>query len=306
MSGATEETRFVVARVAILGYACLDHRFWVMEFPPRRARTPASAYRVDLGGPGAVGAVAVARLGGAAYLIGRRGDDAAGEEVEARLRAEAVDTSAFRSFAGVSTPVSGILVEPGGERHIFPYAGAGLPDDAEWIPLDALQTVQAVLVDSRWPAAAARLAAAARRRELPVVLDLDQDSPEAWRLITMATHVIADEEVAAARGGVDSVIEGITTHGSWGAVTLGAGGVVHSGGRLPAFRITARDTTGAGDVFHGAFALALAEGRDEAYALTFASAAGAQRCALAEVPRRSDVIELLRDLAKTNPGLGCA
>jgi sulfofructose kinase len=139
-----------------------------------------------------------------------------------------------------------------------------------------------------------------------VVLDLDQDSPEAWRLITMATHVIADEEVAAARGGVDSVIEGITTHGSWGAVTLGAGGVVHSGGRLPAFRITARDTTGAGDVFHGAFALALAEGRDEAYALTFASAAGAQRCALAEVPRRSDVIELLRDLAKTNPGLGCA
>ena len=248
---------------------------------------------MDLGGPGAVGAVAVARLGGEALLIGRRGDDAAGEEVEARLRAEAVDTSALRSFPGATTPVSGILVEPGGERHIFPFVGAGLADDAGWIPLDALKRVQAVLVDSRWPAGAMRLAVAARRRELPVVLDLDQEGVEAWRIVTVATHVIADEELAAAHGGVGAMIEDITRQGSWGAVTLGAGGVAYPGGSLPAFRITPRDTTGAGDVFHGAFTLSLAEGYDEGYALAFASAAGAQRCALAEVPRRSDVISLL-------------
>ena len=170
---------------------------------------------------------------------------------------------------------------------------AGLPDDAEWIPLDALETAQAVLVDSRWPAGAMRVAAAARRRGLPVVLDLDHDSAEAWQLITVVSHVIADEDVAAVRGGVDAMMEGIAKQGRWGAVTLGAGGVVSPGGRLPAFRITPRDTTGAGDVFHGAFALALAEGHDETYALAFASAAGAQRCALAEVPRRSDVLPLL-------------
>ena len=282
-----------MARVAVLGYACLDHRFWVGDFPPVRARTPVSTYRMDLGGPGAVGAVTVARLGGEALLIGRRGDDAAGEEVEARLRGEAVDTSALRSFPGATTPVSGILVEPGGERHIFPFVGAGLPDGAEWIPLDALGRVQAVLVDSRWPAGAVRLAVDARRRELPVVLDLDQDGPEAWRLAAVATHVIADEEMAAAHGGAGAVIESITRRGGWGAVTLGAGGVAHPGGCLPAFPITPHDTTGAGDVFHGAFALALAEGHDEMYALAFASAAGAQRCALAEVPRRSDVVSLL-------------
>jgi sulfofructose kinase len=295
-----------VARVAIFGYACLDHRFWVTEFPPSRARTPVGAYRVDLGGPGAVGAVTVARLGGEARFVGRRGDDAAGEEIEARLRAETVDTSALRIFQGVSTPVSGILIDPGGERYIFPFAGGEFPDEAEWIPLDSLGTVQAVLVDSRWPAGAMRLAVAARRRELPVVLDLDQDSAEAWRLIAVATHVIADEEVAAARGGADAMLEAIAERGSWGAVTLGAGGVVHRGGCFSAFRITPRDTTGAGDVFHGAFTLALAEGRDEGYALAFASAAGAQRCALAEVPRRSDVVDLLRGLEKTNPEPGGA
>ena len=252
-----------------------------------------NAYRMDLGGPAAVGAVAVARLGGEALLIGRRGDDAVGEEVEARLRAEAVETSALRRFPGAATPVSGIVVDPGGERHIFSFLGAGLPDDGEWIPLGTLERVQAVLVDSRWPPGAMRLAVAARRRELPVVLDLDQDDAGAWRLAAVATHVIADEELATARGGVGAVIERIRRQGGWGAVTLGAGGVAYSGGCLPAFRITPRDTTGAGDVFHGAFALALAEGHDEAYALAFASAAGAQRCALAEVPRRGDVVSLL-------------
>lgn len=264
-----------------------------MEFPPRRGRTAARAYRVDLGGPGAVGAVTVARLGGEACFFGRRGDDAAGEEVESRLRREAVETSALRICPGASTPVSGIVIDPDGERYIFPYAGGAFPDEAAWIPLEGLDSVQAVCVDSRWPAGAMRLAAAARRRELPVVLDLDQENAEAWRLAGVATHVIADEELAAAHGGVDAVLEGISALGSWGAVTLGAGGVVHRGGRVPAFRISPRDTTGAGDVFHGAFTLALAEGRNEAFALAFASAAGAQRCALADVPGRADVVRLL-------------
>lgn len=282
-----------MARVAVLGHVCLDHRFWASRFPPVRARTPVTAYRLDLGGPGAVGAVAVARLGGDAVLFGRRGGDSVGEEVEARLRAEGIDTSALRAFPGASTPVSGILIALGGERHIFPYLGDRLPDDAAWLPFDALESADAVLVDVRWEAGTATLAEAARRRDLPVVLDLDQDTSEGWRLANLATHVIADEELSTACGGVDAVLKRISGLGVWGAVTLGDAGVVFPGGRLPAFRVAARDTTGAGDVFHGAFALALAEGQDEGYAITFASAAAAQRCALGEVPTRRHVIRLL-------------
>ncbi len=282
-----------MARVAALGYACLDYRFWTEEFPPLRARTPVSAFRMDLGGPAAVGAVAVARLGGASMFFGRRGDDDAGDRVETSLRAEGVDTSAFRAFPGVRTPVSGVLIAPGGERYILSYIGEGLPDDAGWLPLDALETVRAVLVDARWPTGAIRLAEAARRRELPVVLDLDQDTPAAWQVAGFATHIVADQELSDVCGGVEAMLTRAAGLGAWGAVTLSAGGVAYAGGCLPAFQVTPRDTTGAGDVFHGAFALALAEGEDETYALTFAAAAAAQRCALAEVPRRADVIRLL-------------
>jgi sulfofructose kinase len=258
-----------------------------------RARTAVTAYRVDLGGPGAVGAVAVARMGGQAMLFGRRGDDPVGEQVEARLRAEGIDTSAVRAFPGARTPVSGILIAPDGERHIFPYPGGRLPDDAAWLPLDALESAGAVLVDARWEAGAEKLAGAARRHELPVVLDLDHDTRESWRLATLATHVIVDEELSTACGGADAVLKRVSDLGVWGAVTLGDAGVAFPGGRLPAFRVAAQDTTGAGDVFHGAFALALAEGQDEGYAITFASAAAALRCALGEVPTRRDVIRLL-------------
>jgi sulfofructose kinase len=76
-------------------------------------------------------------------------------------------------------------------------------------------------------------------------------------------------------------------------VTLGASGLVHPGGRLPAFHVEARDTTGAGDIFHGAFALAVAEGRTVGEALVFASAAAAVRCATGRLPARAAVEELL-------------
>jgi len=282
-----------VTRVVTLGYACVDYRFSIERFPPELARTPVNAFRVGVGGPAAVGAITVARLGGAAVFLGRRGDDDAGRRVEARLRADGVDTQHFRAFPGARTPASAVLIVPGGERYVFPYLGEGLPDDADWLPMDELAGARVVLVDARWLAGATRLAEAARRRALPVVLDLDRESHDAWNLARLATHVIADQEAAEASGDADAMLRRLADLGTWGAVTLGGDGVVHSGGRIPAFRVAARDTTGAGDVFHGAFALALAEGQGEQAALTFAAAAAAQRCALAEVPRRGDVTRLL-------------
>lgn len=281
-----------MVRIVVLGNAVLDHRVWVDEWPPAGGRTPATAWVEDLGGSGAVAAAAIARMGGAACFIGRRGGDAAGERVAAFLQAHGVDTRYLTPDPPAKTAVSSIVVVPGGERFIFAFPGAGLRDDPGWVPLDALDGAGAALVDTRFPRAGAALAAAARARGIPVVMDFDVEAAEPWALARAATHVIADEDLARRAGGVERLLGRLRAAGVWGAVTLGAGGVVHQHGRVPAFKVQAHDTTGAGDVFHGAFALGLAEGQDPETALTFASAAAAVRCATGTIPDRRAVDRL--------------
>ena len=287
-----------MVRIVVLGNAVLDHRVWVDEWPPARGRMSATAWVEDLGGSGAVAAAAISRMGGAACFIGRRGDDAAGERVAAFFQNHGVDARYFTIDPAAKTAASSIVVVPGGERFIFAYPGEGLRDDPGWVPLDALIGTGAVLVDTRFPRAGAALAAAARTRGISVVMDFDVDAAEPWALARAATHVIADEDLARRAGGVEVLLERLHAAGVWGAVTLGAGGVVHRHGRVPAFKVRAHDTTGAGDVFHGAFALGLADGQDPETALTFASAAAAVRCATGHIPDRR-AVDRLRGVGPT-------
>jgi sulfofructose kinase len=286
-------------RVVVLGSAVLDYRIWAADWPPASGRTRATAFVEDLGGPGAVAAAAIARLGGSALFIGPRGDDAAGVRVASFLQDHRVETRYMTVVPAAKTAVSSIVIVPGGERFIFAYPGEGLGDDPGWVPMGALDGADAVLVDSRFPRAAGGLAAAARARGIPAVMDLDADTSEAWALARTATHVIADEELARRIGGAETLLTRVHADGAWGGVTLGAAGVVHRGGRVPAFEVAARDTTGAGDVFHGAFALALAEGQNPEESLVFASAAAALRCETGRVPDRPAVDRLL---AAVKPG----
>jgi len=284
-----------MARVVALGIANHDHRMWVRHFPPHAPRTRAIDYLEDLGGPAAVAARAVARLGGHTVFVGRRGDDDAGRRLESWFAGDGVDTRWFRATPGARTPVSIVLISPDGERHIFHYPGEVLAEEAEWTADDLLVGAGAVLVDLRWPAAATRLAREARDRRIPVVVDMDKDVPEAWTLAGLSTHTIADGFMAEATGGIAPLLARIHDLGAWGAVTVGRDGVWYRGGHVPAFAVTVRDSTGAGDVFHGAFALALAESRGEDDAMIFASAAAALRCATGAVPYRRDVERFLED-----------
>ena len=278
--------------VLAVGMGCLDNRLFVDEFPPstRRARVPR---REDaLGGPAAVGAVAAVRLGGTASLWGRRGDDETGNQIARLLESDGVDTSHYRAFPGTS-PRCECFVRADGERFLFPFWGEGVPDDPSWIPDDAVAHADALLVDGRWEEGGLRLAQLARQRDIPVVVDFDLDTPGVWEIARAATHVIADEEMAKSHGGVDALLQKIKSLGAWSAVTLGDQGVAHKGGRISAYEVAVVDSTGAGDVFHGAFALAMAQRRSELEALQFATAAGALRCKLGKVPNLEQVEKLL-------------
>ena len=275
-----------------VGMGFLDTRLCVARFPPKQRRETATKRFDALGGPATVGAVTVVRLGGRASFWGQRGNDHVGQRIETLLQADGVDTSGYRAFNGTS-PTCEVFIDPSGERFLFPYLGDGMPGDSEWLPEQAVREAQAVLIDGRWPQGGLRVAKLARSFGIPSVHDLDQDLPEIWEIARHASHVVADEDLAKRLGGVDSLLSRIESLGAWGAVTLGERGVAFSGGRIPSFQVTVSDSTGAGDAFHGAFALALASGHSEQSAMRLGCATGALLCKYGRVPFRSEVDSLL-------------
>jgi len=278
-----------VGGVVTVGHAVLDHRFRVAEFPPTRSRTDADAYRSDVGGPAAVAAIAVVRLGGRARLLAARGADDAGALLSAGLAAHGVDLEGFVVRDDVETPVCAVLIDPGGERFIFRRIARSFTTDAGWVTPERFEGVGAVLVHPLWAAGADAAVRCARALGLPCVLDLDHVSPVTMDLATRVTHVIADASVAQALGGVEAAAAALQGTGAWWAITLGAEGVRHAGGTVAALSVPVLDSTGAGDVFHGAFTLALAEGRGEDHALRFATIAAALHVRDARIPDRAAV-----------------
>ena len=228
-------------------------------------------------------------------------DDAVSERILADLAAEGVDCVGVVRVAGASASVSLILIDASGEKSIATRRGDGLgdvlPANADALVADA----DAVLVDNRFAKFVTAVCRAARRRGIPLVIDLDQATKPDDPLLQLGTHVIASfEALHGTTGSTDfaAALRALAAHNAgFLAVTDGANGVYWlEGGSLrhmPALAVTAIDTLGAGDVFHAGFTLALAEGRALTEALHFASAAAALKCTrfggAAAAPRRAEV-----------------
>jgi sugar/nucleoside kinase (ribokinase family) len=153
-------------------------------------------------------------------------------------------------------------------------------------PAHLVASADVVLADNRFPEFVRPICAAARERGLTVVLDADRPTEMSDDLFQIATHVVFSSECLRATTELDDLVAALTviarTTSSFLAVTHGPHDVLWLEGtslhKTPVFPVKAIDTLGAGDVFHGAFALALAEGRDLAAALRFAAAAAGLKC----------------------------
>jgi sugar/nucleoside kinase (ribokinase family) len=297
-------------KILCAGIAVQDIVMRVETFPAPGAKVSASEFIVTGGGCAANAALAVARLGGRAAFAGPLGGeaDAVSSRILADLKAEGVDCSGVKRVLGGTASVSLILLDAAGEKAIATRRGAGLgqvlPDDAGALVRDA----DAVLVDNRFGEFVAAVCRAAQARKIPVVIDLDLAARPDDPLLALGTHVIASAEALRGTTGETDIGAGLNRlaahNGGFLGVTDGANGVYwREGGALrhmPAFSVKAIDTLGAGDAFHGAFTLALAEGRDVIGALRFASATAALKCTrfggAAGAPRRADVDAFLKRL----------
>ena len=269
------------------------------------------------GGPATTAAAAAARLGVDVELVAALGDDDRGYALRAALEVRGVGTSGMVTLDHVATATSLVIVTPDGERTIVNATDPRLrealgPDDAAALMARA-GGVDAVLADVRWPAAAALALAAAARSAIPGVLDLDRtDAGEHDRvrgLARAASHVIASrdalDDLLAASGrpavgtSVEAALDALAelSGGGMVAVTLGADGVAWrdvdgtAGHDVPP-QVVAVETLGAGDVWHGAFAAALARRLSVARAIRLANAAAALRVA------RTGGWDALADLAE--------
>jgi len=270
-----------MATVLCVGHAVQDFVFNVTVIPCTAEKHRATGFSSVGGGPAATAAVAIAKLGGHALLAARVGDDPVAGLIETELLRHGVDCRHLRRFPGCASSLSAVLLDASGERLIVNHLDPAIPTAADWLPDLVSAGCQAVLVDTRWPDGALAALQAARAAGLPAVLDADRPIPADGAVLAAATHVAFSHAALSDYTGEPDPVRALMMAGldAWCCVTVGAEGahILHGGRHLhvPGHRVTVVDTLGAGDVWHGAFALALAEGRSEEAAVHFAAAAAA-------------------------------
>jgi sugar/nucleoside kinase (ribokinase family) len=277
-------------RILCAGIIVLDEVFYVEDFPRPDSKVEARDFFIVNGGCAANAAVAIARLGGRAMLAaplgGPAGKDGNGDRVLAALAREQVDARACQRVDGLATALSAIFIDARGDRAIVTYRdrriAAVTPND----PVALVAAADLVLADNRYPHFATPICEAARRRGLRIVLDADKATVEDDPLFRLATHVVFSAECLTATTGRGDLAESLQCMAertdAFLAVSNGPNDILFLEGRalrrMPVFAVRAVDTLAAGDAFHGGFALALAEGQDEAAALRFGAAVAGIKC----------------------------
>jgi sulfofructose kinase len=275
------------ARVVCVGTAVVDTIFAVDRLPLGPGKNFARSVMQTGGGVAANAAVRVAALGGEGVLWSRVGEDPTGARIIEELAAWRVEVGAVRQLAGIGSPLSTVLLDASGERQIVNYLDPRLLADAEGVPVADIARADALLCDVRWLPAAQLALAEARAHDRPRIVDFEL-VPEAGAavLLELASHVAFAREALARMAASDDVGVGLRRvaerTGAWLAVTCGEQGVywLQDGAirHQPAFAVEVVDTLAAGDVFHGALALALAERQPIERAVRFAAAAAAVKC----------------------------
>ena len=331
--------------VLCVGHASYDLVFQVDHHPGADEKCFAAGLVSCGGGPAANAAVTVARLGGTAAFAGYLGRDAFGAMHFEELVSEGVITdlvvrdqkaAARPAEAGApgrgpaTTPLSSIIVKPDGKRTVVTYNGSTPLLEPGEVDFNRVRP-RAILFDGHQPAISLPLAMKAMRQKIPAVLDAGSVHKGTTELAPLCGYLVASEKFArdlSKEKDAGKALEYLAKIAPVAVITLGESGLVwaakrrsqdlaaprcgrpeQEGGSMGAFSVDTVDTTGAGDIFHGAFALRIAAGDGLLSALRYASAAAALGCSKmggrTGIPFRAEVESLLRHAGApggSNPG----
>ncbi len=304
--------RTVNSRIDILGLGCaaVDELVYVGAFPPADAKTRVLRWEQHCGGLTATALVAASRLGAKCAFAGVLGNDAQSSVVLNAFRDEGIDISRVICRDG-ARPVRSVIVvdEKRRTRNVFfDINGAAGADDKK-PSKELIRSAKVLFVDNFGIEGMIRAAKIAGAAGIPVVADFESSNPSRFdELFALVDHLILSEVFACQFSGASSPATAATK--LWNPrrkvviVTCGAKGCIYvnrgaqTPKQIPAFKVKARDTTGCGDVFHGAYAAALARGMELPERIQFASAAAAikatHRGGQAGIPTLAVVEKFLR------------
>jgi sugar/nucleoside kinase (ribokinase family) len=291
------------------GLNAVDHLIVVPHFPEFNTKIPYLAHKVAPGGQCATAMVTLARLGLKTRYIGKVGNDDTGKLQINSLISEGVDTSSIIIEDGAESQTAFILIDKAsGERTVIWNRDEKLGISEEEVDRDAVTSGRVLHLDGHEVRASIVAAQYAREAGIPTVLDIDNIYPEAERLLPLIDFLISSSTFPERMIGESDLRTALKIlaekNGSYlTAATLGEDGVlayiqgeyIHS----PGFKVECRDTTGAGDAFHGGFIYGMLNGYSVEEALRFSNAVAALKCldlgARTALPRLDEVEKFLAD-----------
>ena len=283
----------------------------VTEYPLAGTKGPVRDLTILPGGQAATAMTAVSRLGWLARYIGCFGDDPNGRLGRETLENAGIDVAACKTAAGTTNALSLILVDEGsGQRTVLWSRHPGLRLGPEDVPFDAVRSGRVLLVDCHETAAATAATRHARAASIPTMIDVERVRPGIEELLSQIDIIITAQDFPEALTGIGDLGRALreirhafgatmvcTTLGEEGSLALVDGAEI----RTPGYAVPVVDTTGAGDVFRGAFLAGWFQGGPHAEAedvLRYANAAAALKCralgAQAGIPTAAEVETLLR------------
>lgn len=306
MSSGTKKSNTVIG----LGTAVVDYIGVVAEHPAADTQVELQKFSKQPGGNVATALVTLARLGVQTGFLGKFGDDELGRFVENRMLAEGIDLSSSLTQTGGSMGFAFIIVESGSGRRTILWTNDGKSHlQLSEIDTDAILASQYLHLDHYSIHAAIAAAKIARTGNVQVVLDAEAMPSGIEILLPLVDVLIVCADFARNYCQCDSLQEALdtlhdTTNAHTVAITDGENGSycrdASQTHRQVAFKVEPVDTTGCGDVYHGAFIFGLIEGWPLPQISRFASAAAALNCRAlggqAAIPSRSEVEHFIHTL----------
>lgn len=271
-----------------VGLNATDTVMLVRDFPALGGKERVVSLSRQAGGQIASALVTCQRLGLKARYLGKVGGDEAGAFQLESLKQEGIDVQHVRTVRGAANQFGHIIVDQAtGERTVFWDRDSRLAMLPTEIPAEAISTARALHLDGCDVEACLVAAQEARRAGIPVVADLDTVYKQVERLFPFIDYLLASANFLPSATGEDDPFR-VLEYMAWEygmrapGMTLGRdGALVYTEGRFiysPGFVVETVDTTGAGDIFHGAFIYGLLSGWEIAPVLDFSNAMAALNC----------------------------